>query len=83
MPVAHCKRGLDIPYHLAENLPKTLALPLSKLTSLSNPKNSTVFADRVPAGNPCGRDTLTTSLSTVYPSCTLLYDQQCNKFVCL
>lgn len=79
MPVAHCKRGLDIPYHLAENLPETLALPLSK----SNLKNSTVFAARVSVGNSCGRDSPTTSLRDVYPSCTLLYDQQCNKFVCL
>lgn len=83
MPVAHCKRGLDIPYHLAENLPETLALPMSKLRSLSSLKCGTVFEDRVPAGNPCGRDSPTTSLSAVYLSWTLLYDQQCNVFVCL
>lgn len=68
MLVAHYKRGLDIPYYLAENLPETLALPLSKLRSLSSLKNSTGFADTVPAENPCGRDSPTTSLRDVYPA---------------
>lgn len=81
MPVAHCKGGLDT--NVAENLPETLALPVSKLRSLSSLKNGTILADRVPAGNPRGRDSPPTSLSAMYPKCTLLYKQQCNKFVCL